>query len=58
MSCFSANIGSQFCLSTNLLLISLHQLPQKSRFGHSVVPPPQTPNFQPFVEESDEPPVV
>ncbi|XP_017331082.2 mitotic checkpoint serine/threonine-protein kinase BUB1 beta [Ictalurus punctatus] len=34
------------------------KLPQKSRFGHSVVAPPPKPNFQPFVEESDQPPVV
>ncbi|XP_030622852.1 mitotic checkpoint serine/threonine-protein kinase BUB1 beta [Chanos chanos] len=31
---------------------------KKSRFGHSVVAPPSKPNFQPFVEESDQPPVV
>ncbi|KAG7328138.1 hypothetical protein KOW79_008082 [Hemibagrus wyckioides] len=34
------------------------KLPQKSRFGHSVIAPPPKPNFQPFVEESDQPPVV
>ncbi|MCJ8737040.1 hypothetical protein PDJAM_G00019180 [Pangasius djambal] len=34
------------------------KLPQKSRFGHSVVAPPPKPTFQPFVEESDQPPVV
>ncbi|KAI5610731.1 mitotic checkpoint serine/threonine-protein kinase BUB1 beta [Silurus asotus] len=35
------------------------KLPQKSRFGsHTVVAPPPKPTFQPFVEESDQPPVV
>ncbi|KAK2843213.1 hypothetical protein Q7C36_011428 [Tachysurus vachellii] len=34
------------------------KLPPKSRFGHSVVAPPPKPNFQPFVEESNQPPVV
>ncbi|KAF5893676.1 mitotic checkpoint serine/threonine-protein kinase BUB1 beta, partial [Clarias magur] len=34
------------------------KLPQKSRFGYSVVAPPPKPTFQPFVEESDHPPVV
>ncbi|KAL7873447.1 hypothetical protein AOLI_G00125180 [Acnodon oligacanthus] len=34
------------------------KLPQKSRFGHTVVVPPPKPNFQPFVEESDQPPAV
>ncbi|XP_062863748.1 mitotic checkpoint serine/threonine-protein kinase BUB1 beta [Trichomycterus rosablanca] len=35
------------------------KLPQKSRFGHPtlVVPPPK-PTFQPFVEDSDQPPAV
>lgn len=35
------------------------KMPQKSRFGHTVVAPPITkPSFQPFVEESDEPPTM
>ncbi|KAJ8399141.1 hypothetical protein AAFF_G00415200 [Aldrovandia affinis] len=34
------------------------KMPQKSRFGHSFVVPPSKPNFQPYVEESDQPPVV
>ncbi|CAL8286159.1 unnamed protein product [Lota lota] len=33
------------------------KMAQKSRFGHKIVPPPLTkPTFQPYVEESDEPP--
>ncbi|XP_056151991.1 mitotic checkpoint serine/threonine-protein kinase BUB1 beta [Lampris incognitus] len=33
------------------------KMPQKTRFGHTVVGPPVTkPSFQPFVEESDQPP--
>ncbi|XP_064182060.1 mitotic checkpoint serine/threonine-protein kinase BUB1 beta isoform X1 [Anguilla rostrata] len=34
------------------------KMPQKSKFGHSMVMPPSKPNFQPFVEESDHPPAV
>lgn len=34
------------------------KLPQKSRFGHSVVAPPPKPHFQPFVEDIDQPPAV
>ncbi|XP_023658060.1 mitotic checkpoint serine/threonine-protein kinase BUB1 beta [Paramormyrops kingsleyae] len=34
------------------------KMPQKSRAGHSVVAPPSKPNFQPYVEECDQPPVV
>ncbi|KAK1793395.1 hypothetical protein P4O66_011774, partial [Electrophorus voltai] len=34
------------------------KLPQKSRFGHTTVVPPPKPNFQPFVEENDQPPAV
>lgn len=35
------------------------KMPQRSRFGHKLVAPPVTkPNFQPFVEESDEPPTM
>ncbi|KAG9268157.1 mitotic checkpoint serine/threonine-protein kinase BUB1 beta [Astyanax mexicanus] len=34
------------------------KLPQKSRFGHTVMAPPPKANFQPFVEESDQPPAV
>ncbi|KAJ8341428.1 hypothetical protein SKAU_G00337190 [Synaphobranchus kaupii] len=34
------------------------RMPQKSKFGHSVVVPPSKPNFLPFVEESDQPPAV
>ncbi|KAG7466348.1 hypothetical protein MATL_G00163640 [Megalops atlanticus] len=34
------------------------KMPQKSRLGHSIVVPPSKPNFQPFVEESDQPPAV
>ncbi|KAJ8290392.1 hypothetical protein GJAV_G00012260 [Gymnothorax javanicus] len=34
------------------------RMPQKSRFGHTMVPPPSKPDFQPFVEESDQPPAV
>uniref|UniRef100_A0A4W4H1Z7 BUB1 N-terminal domain-containing protein n=1 Tax=Electrophorus electricus TaxID=8005 RepID=A0A4W4H1Z7_ELEEL len=31
---------------------------KKSRFGHTTVVPPPKPNFQPFVEENDQPPAV
>lgn len=34
------------------------KLPQKSRFGHNVIAPPPKPNFQPFMEESDQTPAV
>ncbi|KAF3701351.1 Mitotic checkpoint serine/threonine-protein kinase BUB1 beta [Channa argus] len=35
------------------------KLPQKSKFGHTVMaPPPPKPTFQPFVEESDQPPTM
>ncbi|CAL8272217.1 unnamed protein product [Merluccius merluccius] len=35
------------------------KMPQRSRFGHKIVAPPVTkPTFQPFVEESDEPPTM
>ncbi|XP_066539870.1 mitotic checkpoint serine/threonine-protein kinase BUB1 beta [Hoplias malabaricus] len=34
------------------------KLSQKSRSGHAIVVPPSKPNFQPFVEESDQPPAV
>ncbi|KAI4875149.1 hypothetical protein NFI96_013023 [Prochilodus magdalenae] len=34
------------------------KLPQKSRFGHTILAPPPKPTFQPFVEESDHPPAV
>lgn len=34
------------------------KMPQRSRFGHTVVAPPSKPNFQPFVEESDQPPTM
>ncbi|CDQ68608.1 mitotic checkpoint serine/threonine-protein kinase BUB1 beta [Oncorhynchus mykiss] len=34
------------------------KMPMKSRFGHSVVALPSKPNFQPFVEESDQPPAM
>ncbi|KAG9336547.1 hypothetical protein JZ751_002894 [Albula glossodonta] len=34
------------------------KMPQKSRYGDSVVVPPSKPNFQPYVEESDQPPAV
>ncbi|XP_067100029.1 mitotic checkpoint serine/threonine-protein kinase BUB1 beta [Osmerus mordax] len=34
------------------------KMPQRSRFGHVVVAPPSEPNFQPFVEESDQPPAM
>ncbi|XP_038584857.1 mitotic checkpoint serine/threonine-protein kinase BUB1 beta [Micropterus salmoides] len=35
------------------------KMPQKSKFGHTVMaPPPPKPTFQPFVEESDQPPVM
>ncbi|XP_041710336.1 mitotic checkpoint serine/threonine-protein kinase BUB1 beta-like [Coregonus clupeaformis] len=37
---------------------SNEKMPMKSRFGHSVVAPPSKPNFQPFVEESDQPPAM
>uniref|UniRef100_W5KZ69 BUB1 mitotic checkpoint serine/threonine kinase Bb n=1 Tax=Astyanax mexicanus TaxID=7994 RepID=W5KZ69_ASTMX len=43
------------CFFFSLLCI---QLPQKSRFGHTVMAPPPKANFQPFVEESDQPPAV
>ncbi|XP_074515998.1 mitotic checkpoint serine/threonine-protein kinase BUB1 beta [Sebastes fasciatus] len=35
------------------------KIPQKSKFGHTVMaPPPPKPAFQPFVEESDQPPTM
>ncbi|XP_059908133.1 mitotic checkpoint serine/threonine-protein kinase BUB1 beta [Gadus macrocephalus] len=35
------------------------KMPQRSRFGHKIVAPPLAkPSFQPFVEESDEPPTM
>ncbi|XP_012707758.2 mitotic checkpoint serine/threonine-protein kinase BUB1 beta [Fundulus heteroclitus] len=35
------------------------KMPQKTKFGHSVMaPPPPKPTFQPFVEESDQPPTM
>ncbi|XP_070777122.1 mitotic checkpoint serine/threonine-protein kinase BUB1 beta [Enoplosus armatus] len=35
------------------------KMPQKSKFGHTVMaPPPPKPTFQPFVEESDQPPTM
>ncbi|KAM4624751.1 mitotic checkpoint serine/threonine-protein kinase BUB1 beta [Polymixia lowei] len=35
------------------------KMPQRSRFGHTVVaPPPIKPTFQPFVEESNQPPTM
>ncbi|KAG7226161.1 hypothetical protein INR49_014256, partial [Caranx melampygus] len=35
------------------------KVPQKSKFGHTVMaPPPPKPTFQPFVEESDQPPTM
>ncbi|CAK6976783.1 mitotic checkpoint serine/threonine-protein kinase BUB1 beta [Scomber scombrus] len=35
------------------------KMPQKSKFGHTVMaPPPVKPTFQPFVEESDQPPTM
>ncbi|XP_068436635.1 mitotic checkpoint serine/threonine-protein kinase BUB1 beta [Clinocottus analis] len=35
------------------------KIPQKSKFGHTIMaPPPPKPTFQPFVEESDEPPTM
>ncbi|XP_037342710.2 mitotic checkpoint serine/threonine-protein kinase BUB1 beta [Pungitius pungitius] len=35
------------------------KIPQKSKFGHTVMaPPPPKPTFQPFVEESDELPTM
>lgn len=35
------------------------KIPQKSKFGHTVMaPPPPKPAFQPFVEESDQPPAM
>ncbi|XP_071756073.1 mitotic checkpoint serine/threonine-protein kinase BUB1 beta isoform X2 [Centroberyx gerrardi] len=35
------------------------KIPQRSRFGHTVMaPPPPKPTFQPFVEESDQPPTM
>ncbi|KAM4542899.1 mitotic checkpoint serine/threonine-protein kinase BUB1 beta isoform 1-T2 [Odontesthes bonariensis] len=35
------------------------KIPQKTKFGHTVMaPPPPKPTFQPFVEESDEPPTM
>ncbi|XP_054469430.1 mitotic checkpoint serine/threonine-protein kinase BUB1 beta isoform X2 [Anoplopoma fimbria] len=35
------------------------KIPQKSKFGHTVMaPPPPKPMFQPFVEQSDQPPTM
>uniref|UniRef100_A0A1A8B667 Budding uninhibited by benzimidazoles 1 homolog beta b n=1 Tax=Nothobranchius furzeri TaxID=105023 RepID=A0A1A8B667_NOTFU len=35
------------------------QMPQKTTFGHKIMaPPPAKPTFQPFVEESDQPPTM
>lgn len=35
------------------------KMPQKTKFGHAVMPPPPPkPTFQPFVEESDQPPAM
>ncbi|XP_035530125.1 mitotic checkpoint serine/threonine-protein kinase BUB1 beta [Morone saxatilis] len=35
------------------------KMPQKTKFGHTVMaPPPPKPSFQPFVEESDQPPTM
>ncbi|XP_067469445.1 mitotic checkpoint serine/threonine-protein kinase BUB1 beta [Thunnus thynnus] len=35
------------------------KMPQKTKFGHTVTaPPPLKPTFQPFVEESDQPPTM
>ncbi|XP_061072937.1 mitotic checkpoint serine/threonine-protein kinase BUB1 beta [Conger conger] len=34
------------------------RMPKKNRFGHTMVVPPSKPNFEPFVEESDQPPAV
>ncbi|XP_016525556.1 mitotic checkpoint serine/threonine-protein kinase BUB1 beta-like [Poecilia formosa] len=35
------------------------KMPQKTKFGHAVMPPPPPkPTFQPFVEESDQPPTM
>ncbi|KAM4723720.1 mitotic checkpoint serine/threonine-protein kinase BUB1 beta [Anableps anableps] len=35
------------------------KMPQKTKFGHPVMPPPPPkPTFQPFVEESDQPPTM
>ncbi|XP_034530479.1 mitotic checkpoint serine/threonine-protein kinase BUB1 beta [Notolabrus celidotus] len=35
------------------------KMPQKSKFGRTVMaPPPQKPTFQPFVEELDQPPIM
>ncbi|XP_047466403.1 mitotic checkpoint serine/threonine-protein kinase BUB1 beta [Mugil cephalus] len=35
------------------------KMPQKTKFGHTVMaPPPPKPTFQPFVEESDQPPTM
>ncbi|XP_041810365.1 mitotic checkpoint serine/threonine-protein kinase BUB1 beta [Chelmon rostratus] len=35
------------------------KMPQKTKFGHTVMaPPPPKPTFQPFVEETDQPPTM
>ncbi|XP_069008090.1 mitotic checkpoint serine/threonine-protein kinase BUB1 beta [Embiotoca jacksoni] len=35
------------------------KMPQKSKFGHTIMaPPPPKPTFQPFVEETDQPPTM
>ncbi|XP_060939040.1 mitotic checkpoint serine/threonine-protein kinase BUB1 beta [Limanda limanda] len=35
------------------------KMPQKSKYGHTLMaPPPPKPTFQPFVEESDQPPTM
>ncbi|KAM3594692.1 uncharacterized protein V6R79_012313 [Siganus canaliculatus] len=35
------------------------KMPQKTKFGHTIMaPPPPKPTFQPFIEESDQPPTM
>ncbi|KAM9355999.1 mitotic checkpoint serine/threonine-protein kinase BUB1 beta isoform 2-T2 [Pholidichthys leucotaenia] len=35
------------------------KMPQRSKYGHTVMaPPPPKPTFQPYVEESDQPPAI
>ncbi|XP_017268686.1 mitotic checkpoint serine/threonine-protein kinase BUB1 beta [Kryptolebias marmoratus] len=35
------------------------KMPQKTKYGHTIMaPPPAKPTFQPFVEESDQPPTM
>lgn len=43
----------------HIFLICISQMPQKSKYGHTVMaPPPAKPTFQPFVEEFDQPPTM